>query len=101
MCSLFQWIIVPLLCEGQREGDQNVSSVTFGHGARHLVGRSQLEPHQVEAAIQFDVYKRYNGNPLSKGTWKQHEITVHGERFEYRVYSLGKGVYNVGTYFPI
>ncbi|OQY56531.1 MAG: hypothetical protein DRR08_26810 [Candidatus Parabeggiatoa sp. nov. 2] len=80
-----------------------ISTVVFGHGARHLP--KGLSKSAVEKAIKKDMKNR-----LKKGTLDETPIRgkypntwVKGDKrynIEYKPYHLGNGKWNVGTYYP-
>jgi hypothetical protein len=73
----------------------SVLTITFGHGARHLVGTG-LTQAQVEAAIALWLQAIGAGVGAFWG-W----IQVNGQWLQYRVHVLQNGIINVGTYFPV
>jgi RHS repeat-associated protein len=78
-------------------GSQN-SLITFGHGARHLVGTAlEGSDTQVESAIQAQV-RSATANVAGSGSfWGR--VTVNGTTVEYRAYTQADGSVNIGTYY--
>jgi hypothetical protein len=70
--------------------------VTFGHGARHLVGTG-LDQGDVEAAIEAQVTEGVSGSSSTGSFWGR--VAVSGQTIKYRAYTLPDGVINVGTYY--
>ncbi len=71
--------------------------ITFGHGARHLVGTGVAEG-DVNAAITADVNATTGSASTVGGFWGR--VVVNGQTFEYRAFPRPDGSINVGTYYP-
>jgi RHS repeat-associated protein len=76
-------------------GDEEVE-VTFGHGARHLVGPG-LNQGDVEGAIESQIRSSASGAASTGSFWGR--VTVDGQIVEYRAYTLPNGTINIGTYY--
>ncbi len=73
--------------------------VTFGHGARHLVGKG-LSAAQVEGVIAAEITRQVVGRAtLTGGFWGR--VVVGGQNILYQAYTLRRGLINVGTYRPV
>ena len=71
------------------------AKVTFGHGARHLVGTG-LEQSQVENAIAEQVQATAKA-ASSTGSFLG-KVVVEGQEVYYRAFTLPDGTINIGTY---
>jgi hypothetical protein len=78
-----------------RAATSNAINVSFGHGARHLVG-TNLTQDAVEFAVRSEVQKI---GQAAGNYWGR--VGVQGTLIEYRAYPLANGTTNVGTYYPI
>ncbi len=74
-----------------------VAEVTFGHGARHLIG-TNLSRFAVENAIRSQIV--LISQSASQTGWFWGTVTVGGQTIMYRAQTLSNGVINVGTYYP-
>jgi len=72
--------------------------VTFGHGARHLAGTG-LTSDAVEAAIRTDVLKIAGESSATGNFWST--VVVEGQTIQYRAYTRGANLINIGTYMPV
>jgi hypothetical protein len=72
--------------------------ITFGHGARHLVGTG-LNQGEVEVAIQSQVGASVSGASATGSFWGR--ATVKGQSIEYRAYTLSNGTINIGTHYVV
>ena len=70
-------------------------TVTFGHGARHLVATT-VSRLAVEDAIRIRIVALGAGAGAHWG-WLQ----VGGQWVQYRALYLQNGIVNIGTYFPV
>jgi hypothetical protein len=86
-------IVFPVGPMGQAAASEGV---TFGHGARHLVGTG-LAQGEVEAAIAQDVKAAVANAAEKGGFWGR--VVVKGQVIEYRAFPLPNGTVNVGTYY--
>ena len=80
--------------EGGAAAD-DAADVTFGHGARHLVGTG-LDQGDVESAIESQVSGSVTGADSTGSFWGR--VAVNNQTIEYRAYTLPNGSINVGTY---
>jgi hypothetical protein len=78
--------------------DDGSADVTFGHGARHLVGTG-LDQSSVESAIEAQVQQSVSGAASSGSFWGR--VVVNGQTLEYRAFTLPDGTINVGTYYVV
>ncbi|MGH7441881.1 MAG: hypothetical protein ACREKE_04320 [bacterium] len=74
-----------------REGE----TVTFGHGARHLLGTA-VNQAEVEDATITSVQRSVQGARAVGNSWGG--VTVDGRVVENRAAKLADGSINVGTY---
>jgi hypothetical protein len=72
------------------------ATVTFGHGARHLVGTG-LDQAAVESAIQANVQSAAASASSTGSFWGR--VIVDGKSIEFRAHTLSDGLINVGTYY--
>ena len=72
--------------------------VTFGHGARHLVGTGLSQQAVEDSIIQRVTSIVQSGQTISG--WYQEVINVNGVSILYSGYPLANGAINVGTYYP-
>jgi len=82
--------------EGEDEADSAVADITFGHGARHLIGTG-LDSGEVESAIQSQIEQSAAKASATGSFWGR--TVVDGQTVEYRAYTLPNGTINVGTYY--
>jgi RHS repeat-associated protein len=79
------------------EGSQ-AADITFGHGARHLVGTG-LRQSEVEAQIQTQVERTVSKASSTGSFWGR--VRVDGQTVGYRAYTLPNGTINIGTYYVV
>ena len=84
--------------EGADEADSVAANITFGHGARHLVGTA-LDSSEVESAIQSQIEQSVAKASATGSFWGR--TVVGGQTIEYRAYTLPNGTINVGTYYVV
>jgi hypothetical protein len=72
--------------------------MTFGRGARHLVGTG-LAPGIVECAIGTEVEDIARKAARTGNFWGR--VQVGGKSLEYRAHTLPNGDIHVGTYYSI
>ena len=72
--------------------------ITFGHGARHLVGTG-LDPGAVESAIGTAIEDIARQASRTENFWGR--VQVGGKSIEYRAHTLLSGDIYVGTYYPV
>jgi hypothetical protein len=81
-----------------RGGASSSLNITFGHGARHLVGTG-LSGEVVESAIAAEIRSLAGSAEIAGGFWGR--LVVEGQTIEFRAYLLEAGKINVGTFYPI
>lgn len=84
--------------EGADEADSAIADITFGHGARHLIGTG-LDSGEVESAIQSQIGQSVSHASATGSFWGR--TVVGGQTIEYRAYTLPNGTINVGTYYVV
>jgi hypothetical protein len=70
--------------------------ITFGHGARHLIGIG-LTSDVVEAAIRADIISAAGGASATGSFWGT--VAVEGQTIIYRAFTVADNLINVGTYY--
>ena len=80
------------------EAAAEAPNITFGHGARHLVGTG-LGREEVESAIGAEVRSVAAKAGLGGSFWGR--VPVGGKTIEFRAFPLPGGRVNVGTYYPL
>lgn len=87
------------LAEGAAAADAgDETEITFGHGARHLIGTG-LDEGDVESVITSQVRESISGAQPSGSFWGR--VTVDGQTVEYRAFTLSNGTINIGTYYVV
>ena len=81
---------------GQQKEERRL--ITFGHGARHLVGTG-LAPEVVEFTISAEIEDIAQRSSRTGNFWGR--VQVGGTSIEYRAHTLPNGDIHVGTYYPI
>jgi RHS repeat-associated protein len=76
----------------------DVTDITFGHGARHLA-ETTLDSGEVESAIQSQIEQSTTRASATGSFWGR--TVVDGQTIEYRAYMLPNGTINVGTYYVV
>jgi hypothetical protein len=82
--------------QGAAAGSEALPTITFGHGARHLVGTG-LGQAAVEQAISQDILQAVRGASATGSFWGR--IPFGQTLIEYRAYTPSPGWINVGTYY--
>lgn len=72
--------------------------ITFGHGARHLIGTG-LRKEAVEGEIARVVSAQV-GKASATGSFSGRTV-IGGRIIEYRAYTLPNGTINIGTFYPV
>ena len=72
--------------------------ITFGHGARHLVGTG-LAQRVVESAIGTEIEDIARQASRTGTFWAR--VKVGGKSIEYRAHTLPNGDIHIGTYYPV
>jgi RHS repeat-associated protein len=72
--------------------------ITFGHGARHLIGTG-LGKEAVEGEIARVVSAQI-GKASATGSFSGRTV-IGGRIIEYRAYTLPDGTINIGTFYPV
>ena len=76
----------------------SVRSLTFGHGARHLIGTG-LKTSEVERLIANEVGEVAGKASLTGSWWGR--ILADDVKIEYRAFTRKPGHFHVGTYYPL
>jgi RHS repeat-associated protein len=84
--------------EGAGAAADDVTDITFGHGARHLA-ETTLDSGEVESAIQSQIEQSATRASATGSFWGR--TVVDGQTIEYRAYTLPNGTINVGTYYVV
>jgi uncharacterized protein RhaS with RHS repeats len=77
------------------DGACDAIGITFGHGARHLVGTG-LGQSEVEGAISAAVRGTVSSADSTGYWWGR--VAVQGQTIEYRAWTIAQNAIHVGTY---
>jgi len=87
---------LPGALQGATVATEQTPLITFGHGARHLVG-TVLGQSVVEQAITQDILQGVRGASVTGSFWGR--IPFGSSLIEYRAFTPSPGWINVGTYY--